>query len=62
MADNILETVKALAKKYEEPLEHIVGEQRQVAKDLCEKIAGMTGSAEDLAGLRGLATILEGVK
>lgn len=62
VTDNILETVKALAKKYEEPLEHIVGEQRQIAKDLCEKIAGMTGSAEDLAGLRGLATILEGEK
>ena len=53
---------KELAKKYEEPLEHIVSEQRQVAKDLCEKIAGMTGNAEDLAGLRGLATILEGEK
>lgn len=59
---DILETVKALAKKYEEPLERIVGEQRQVAKALCEKIAGLTGSAEDLAGLRGLATILEGAK
>lgn len=58
--DALLATVKALATKYADPLEQITKEQRAVTKDLCAKIAGMRGSKEDLAGLRGLAAVLEG--
>lgn len=58
--DEVLTTVKALDEKYAQPLQMIAAEQAAAEKALCEKLSGMTGSADDLKGLEEFAAILGG--
>ena len=58
--DEVLKTVRALDEKYAQPLQMIAAEQSAAGKALCEKLSGMTGSADDLKGLKEFAAILGG--
>ncbi len=58
--DEVLTTVTTLDEKYAQPLQMIAAEQSAAEKALCEKLSGMTGSADDLKGLKEFAAILGG--
>lgn len=58
--DEVLATVTTLDEKYAQPLQMIAAEQSAAEKALSEKLSGMTGSADDLKGLKEFAAILGG--